>query len=268
MAVALGALALVVALLAVLVAGLLRSHAEILRSLHDLGIGEDGHGTGSGSGARVSDEPPDRVRPGVALPRGEGARAEIADLSGVDPWGEARVVALTGVEHRTLLAFLTSGCLTCATFWEAFADPRSLGLRDDIRPVIVAKGLADESPARVQSLAPAEVPTVMTSEAWESLEVPVAPYFILVDGPSGRIVGEGASASWDQVRELLHQAVADLEELDAGSIPWLRQRGGATGERDARADAELRSAGIGPGHPSLYPEPATEAADDGDRANP
>lgn len=264
MTLAVGALGLVVLLLAVLVAGLLRSHAEILRSLHDLGVGEDSLGYAGGASPKVSDRPPVRVRPGVALPRGDAARAQLEDLSGVDPWGEARTVALAGVEHRTLLAFLTSGCLTCATFWEAFGDPRSLGLRSDVRPVIVAKDPEEESPARLQALAPAEVPTVMTSQAWADLEVPVAPYFILVDGPTGRVLGEGASAGWDQVRDLLHQALADFEQFAAaGEAPWLRTRGGASGARDARADAELRAAGIGPDDPSLHHGPAANVSDRG-----
>ena len=39
----------------------------------------------------------------------------------------------------------------------------------------------------------------MTSEAWDDYGVPVSPYFVLVDGPSGRVVGEGAGTSWEQV---------------------------------------------------------------------
>ncbi len=49
----------VVVLLAVLVAGLLRSHAEILRALHQLGVGLD---------------PADTPRDGLTVPRPRGRR--------------------------------------------------------------------------------------------------------------------------------------------------------------------------------------------------
>ena len=252
MTVAVIVLGLAVLLLGLLVAGLLRSHAEILRSLHELGIGEDGPAT-----ARSS-EPDFQVRPGVALPRGEGATAGAAELVGNDPWGAPRSIAIGGTTHRTLLMFLSSGCLTCADFWEAFDDPGSLGLRRDIRPVIVTKGADQESEARIRQLAPADVPVVMTTDAWSDYEVPVAPYAILVDGATERILGEGASASWDQVRALMHQALADVEAAD--EVPGRRRRG-ATGRRDADTDAELLAAGITPGHPSLYGDAGIEADD-------
>ncbi len=57
----------------------------------------------------------------------------------------------------------------------------------------------------MRSLAPPAIPTVMSSEAWDDFGVPVAPYFILVDGPTGSVVGEGAATSWPHVRELLQR---------------------------------------------------------------
>lgn len=238
------ALGLVVALLAVLVVGLLRSHAEILRALHELGIRDD-EPTGATTAAV-----PFSVRPGVSLPRGEGAVAQMTELVGTDPSGAALSVSLVGVEHRTLLVFLSTGCLTCADFWEAFADPDRLGLRADIRPVIVTKGLAEESQARVQQLAPPGITVVMATDAWGDFEVPVAPYAILLDGHEGRVLGEGASASWEQVRRLMHEALDDLAAIE--EVPWRRARRGRGPEREASVDEELRAAGITPGHASLY----------------
>ena len=75
--------------------------------------------------------------------------------------------------------------------------------------VAVTKGPDDESESTVRSLAPPTIPTVMSSEAWEDFGVPVAPYFILVDGPTGSVVGEGAATSWSHVRELLQRAMDD-----------------------------------------------------------
>ena len=37
------------------------------------------------------------------------------------------------------------------------------------------------------------------------------PYFVLVDGPSGRVVGEGSGTSWEQILDLLGRAAADAE---------------------------------------------------------
>jgi hypothetical protein len=247
------ALTVVVAVLALLVVGLLRSHAEILRSLHELGIGEDGTAT-----SRAAGTPSFEVRPGVSLPRGEGASDEVADVVGVDPWGDATSVAVAGVPHRTLLVFLSSGCLTCQDFWEAFADPSSLGLRADVRPVIVVKDAAMESIGRVQELAPAAVPVVSANEPWEAYSIPVAPYFVLVDGPTQRVLGEGAAATWDQVRNLLNQSLDDLAAVEGEG--WQRGRKAAAVRLDQLAEAELRRAGITPGHASLYGDDAEAAA--------
>ena len=38
------------------------------------------------------------------------------------------------------------------------------------------------------------VVTVMSSDAWDAYDVPMSPFFVLVDGPSGRVVGEGSGS--------------------------------------------------------------------------
>jgi hypothetical protein len=219
-----------VALLAVLVAGLLRSHAEILRALHDLGASLD-----------PDQRPPGpvdvdlQVRPGVTRPRGVTTPAY--DVSGATPDGDAVALGLVGAPEPTLLAFLSSGCATCASFWSALAADAVPG---GARVVIVAKDAAEESPSRLRELAPASVPVVLSTQAWEDYAVPASPYFVLVDGPAGRVVGEGSATTWPQVADLIRQA-----DDDAGS----------GGTREARDDADLLAAGIGPGHPSLYAQP-------------
>lgn len=243
------ALAVVVAVLALLVVGLLRSHAEILRALHELGIGEDG--TSSHGSPR---SPTFEVRPGVSLPRGDTGTDSVADLIGVDPWGDPTTVAVAGTSHRTLLVFLSSGCLTCHHFWEAFADPSTLGLRADVRPVIVVKDPAQESVGRIQELAPTTVPVISSGEAWDAYAIPVAPYFVLVDGTTERVLGEGAAATWEQVRNLLNQALDDVAAVETS--PWQRGRRPAAVRLDEVAEAELRRAGITPGHPSLHGDDA------------
>lgn len=249
------ALGVVVALLGILVVGLLRSHADILRALHDLGVNlEDGPGAATSRPAHSS--PPTRTAPGVARPRPDGPLGKGADLTGTMPQGGAARVAVVGVEHRTLLAFLSTGCGTCGVFWEALAS-------DDVeaeplpgpptRVVVVTNGPGSESPAAVADLAPANLVTVMSDEAWDDYDVPVSPYFVLVDGPSGAVVGEGAGTSWPQVVDLLGKAVADADVLAPPSGSAARPERMRGAERAERIDAELRAAGIEPGDPSLYP---------------
>lgn len=246
-------LTVIVALMAVLVAGLLRSHAEILRALHRLGVGLDP------SQDPVATEPGD-ARLAVPRPR-RGARTG-ADVVGSTPEDGAMSVAVAGVDHDTLLAFLTSGCLTCAEFWSSFAESTAgVDVPGDARLVVVTKSSRDESPARIRRLAPRHIPVVMSSGAWDEYDVPVAPYFVYVHGPSGEIVGEGAAAGWEQVRSLLAQALDDAG-LTGRRRRSPRPRGDAA--REARADRDLLAAGIHPGHPSLYPRPEDDLRQAGD----
>jgi hypothetical protein len=138
-----------------------------------------------------------RTRPGVPEPRSaEGLVATDAhDIAGITPIGSATMAGVVGAGHSTLLAFLSSGCGTCADFWRAFGDGEGTRLPGrDTRLVIVTKGPEAESVSAVGALAPPSVTTIMSSEAYDDYSVPANPYFILVDGPTGRVLGEGAAA--------------------------------------------------------------------------
>lgn len=251
------ALALATAVLAVLVVGLLRSHAEILRALHDLGVNLDDDAATDASTPRAAGarRPPSRLVEGVAAPSTALELAEAADLTGELPGGGAAHVAVTGVDHHTLLAFLSTGCGTCGVFWDELRE-RAAGALDDLdaKVVVVTNGPESESPAAVQELAPADVVTVMTSEAWDDYRVPVSPYFVLVDGRRGAVVGEGAGTSWAQVVDLLRRSVAELP-LTARANRDLTRMGGQ--DRAEWVDRQLIEAGIEPGDPSLYHAPVT-----------
>lgn len=262
------ALGAAVALLTLLVVGLLRSHAEILKRLHALGAGLDDDVP---TVAAPSSPPPTgvsrrdfNVMPQVPSPPGREEFGGVADLSGLGPDGvEAVSVRVTGVEHDTIVAFLSSGCITCQKFWDAFRKPRKLGLPKGTRLVVVTKGPDAESVSAVSGLAPSGFPTVMSSEAFDHYDVPGSPYFVHVHGPTGRVLGEGTGPDWDQVYSLLSQASGDaaLRDKLAGSyVP----KPSADAEREARIDRELHAAGIEPGDPSLYPDPIA-APFDGDR---
>lgn len=257
-------LAVAVALLAALVVSLLRSHAEILRALHDLGVDLDPSpeararaaraalAVTSAGGVAAADLPGGTVTTVAGVPEpAEVLGSAAADVAGIDPQGDAVAVGVVGQPHRTLLAFLTTGCTTCRGFWAALATGAELPA-PDIRVVIVTRGEEAESPPEVARIAPVDVPTVMSTDAWEDYGVPVAPYFVLVDGDE--VVGEGAAATWPQVVDLLGKALADTgRSLPAGGPS---RRGFLTGrERAARIDDELTAAGFEPGDPRLHHEP-------------
>lgn len=270
------ALAAVVAVLAVLVVGLLRSHAEILKRLHALGAGLDdtgtsptaslaagGAGRAGGGGAPtgpVGGPQPGRdfqVMPQVPSPPDRPGFGGVTDLSGVGPDGtDAVAVRVTGVDHDTIVAFLSSGCVTCQKFWDAFHKPRKLGLPAHTRLVVVTKGPEAESPSTVGRLAPPGIPTVMSSAAFDAYDVPGSPYFVHVHGPSGQVLGEGTGPDWDQVSSLLAQASGDagLQAALSGSAV---AKPSADADRETRIDRELHAAGVLPGDPSLYPAPST-----------
>ncbi len=265
MAVLVTLLAIVLALLALLVAGLLRSHAEILRELHGLGVdmdpARDDHE--HGSVATAVDAPSTRGTTGSA---GRAVRSKEvpkrpsragSDLVGTGPTLDAVSVAVTGVQHFTLLAFLSSGCGSCLDFWDAFRDEGPVEIPGDARLVCVTKDPSEESVAAIQRLAPHDVPTVMSSAAWTAYDVPVAPFFVLVDGPSGEVVGEGAANEWGHVQSLLHNALDDAGLLDRkGKVkPGAKLRANADIVREQRADRDLLAAGIRPGDASLYSIP-------------
>lgn len=250
-------LAVVVAVLAVFVVGLLRSHADILRALHDAGISldpdsTDHTGTRSAATPTFESSTPPTVRTIDGVPEPAGATGRrAADLSGHTPRGAVRTVAVSGTEAATLLAFLTTGCATCANFWGAFAD--GVQLPPETRLVVVTKGPELESPADVAAMAPDHVLTIGSTEAWDDYGVPVAPYFALVDGRRGVVVGEGAADSWDRVRALLDRALADAG-YEGGQV---RRRDLLLGKaRTERVDRDLIDAGFTPGDERLYHPPA------------
>lgn len=218
-------------LLAALVVGLLRSHAEILKALHDLGYRPDAEEIGQPVGIR---------------PRPRLAAGAPPDIAGVTPTGSAVHVGVTGTDSRTLLAFLSTGCSSCLPLWESLRTERPVEGLADTRLVVVTKGPEAESPSRLAQLAPPGITVVQTSEAWEAYGVPVTPFFMLVDGTSGDVLGEGSATTWAQVISLIVQAGDDRDSLG-----------------ELKADRELRRAGIGPGHPSLYPTDAKQDRETG-----
>ena len=242
-------LALAVAVLAVIVFGLLRTHAEILRALDRLGVSLDDDAPASAPRLSALSSGTDS---------GEAPVRQAHDIVGVSPGGGPTKVSVTDVAHFTLLAFLSAGCRTCEGFWEAFAGPELELPGAGTRLVIVGQDPAHDSESAFTALVPPGLKAVMSTAAWHDYDVGGSPYFALVDGASNRVVGAGSATSWEQMSGLLGQARRD----DAATAH--RRRGRASGRRRAqRADEALLAAGIGPGDPSLNPERHSGRTDNG-----
>ena len=233
----------VLGLVLLLLAGLLRSHAELLRRLDELGRTSAGAtGTGPARGRR------DGVPPAPDRPAG----APAVDVVGETLDGDAVKVAVAAGGRDTLLAFLSSSCLTCQGFWDSLRRERRGDVPGDPRVVVVTKDRTHESPSRLRGLVPEDVPVVMSSAAWDAYAVPVSPYFVYVDGLRKAVEGEGAAERWDQIVSLLRDAREDRAASGGVVRPGEPAPGGGSRPRALRADVELEAADIGPGHPSLY----------------
>lgn len=230
--------AVAIGLLGLLVAGLLRSHAEILRQLHHLGAGrEELAGHGWDGAVRV---------PAPVARADRGDRGAVPALAGLTPTGEAVSVALDRPGERTLLLFLSSGCGSCQPLWDGLRRGEHGSVFPGMRVAVVARDAEEESPSLLGGLGPPDVPVVLSNAAWDAFDVPGSPFAVLVDGSTGSVLGSGVASSWTQLGSLVGQHLGDLDS-----------RGGTGPERERRVDDELLAAGIGPGHPSLHPAPGS-----------
>lgn len=193
----------VLALVILLLAGLLRSHAELLRVVTHLegllGAPEPDVGDLASSTASL-ERAPDLV--GETLQRGRYR------------------IPLTPSSKNTLIAFLSSGCSTCRNFWREFRESPDLGLPPNVQLVIVAKDRRNEAISQLRKVAPEGIAMLLSSQAWTDYHVPVSPYFVYVDGTTGRIHGSGSAETWEQAISLLSDAVEDADdELTEANVP-------------------------------------------------
>jgi hypothetical protein len=190
---------IVLALLAVVVVSLLRSHAELLRRLPDP---DEDHDHAQEHAADVRDALP----ADLPAPKRIASRAHHVTGSTLD--GD-QVVVSAASGSDTLFAFLSTGCLTCQGFWDGLQPGAREPLPGDARVVVVVKDPAFESPSRLAKLAPPDVPVIQSSAAWEDFGVQMSPYFCFVDGGTGAVRSEGAAMTWQQVSSLLTDALFD-----------------------------------------------------------
>jgi hypothetical protein len=216
--------------LTVLVAGLLRAYATVLKRLHRLDGGASGQF---------------RLEP-LAAPQRREEWTSGFDLAGESVRGEVLTSRVVGVEHDSVLLFLSSGCASCAVFWEELAAP--VPLPSGTRLVVVTQGDDGDSRTALAELAPSGIDVIMSTQAWRDYEVPGSPHVVFVEGRSGRLRGEGTGQSWGQVAQLLAQATGDATYLSGARATKPRR----DAETEAQVDRELMAAGILPGDPRLY----------------
>ena len=246
----------VLVLLAVLVAGLLRSHAEILRRLHTLGAGFE---------TDVSDGRSRRAPAARRCPAYCGARARArhrrrraARRRGARPDRRRRSPHAARVPLERLLdvPHLLGRVRRCG----CAAPPRRRPHRGRHQ-----RRAARRASARCATSRRRTCPSSCRATAWETYSVPGSPYFVLVDGASGSVRGEGTGATWPQVFSLITQATNDAaialgddlatdlridqELLATGSDPVTRacirgpSRRTRTSERDRPCRRDRRAAG-------------------------
>ena len=219
-------------IVALLVAGMLRTHADIMRALN-LSPVEDRQQP------QPQELPPSRTGPPADVD--EQLTVPAAPLEGVNL--DLRPVSVEMKrDGGTLLGFLTSGCLACLRFWSELSSPTNrLSMPPGARLILVVKDPDEESVARLRQLAPVDHPVVMSSQAWLDYGVPGAPYFVWIDGLSATVRGVGAS---DRIEGVLNLLSDQLLEQDP--------------DRLAEEDRQLLAAGIHPDHPSLYGLPVSD----------
>lgn len=184
---------ILLALLTLLVAGLLRSHAEILRALGEPGA--------------------------AAVPTGD---EELPPPTGVvnamDIDGETLDRRLIPVRVRdrgvnTLLAFLSTSCSTCIGFWERLREGEPLELPPETELVIVAKDRSEERLSRLRKLSDMDSRIIMSTQAWRDYNVSESPYFVFVDGQTGLVRGEGSADTWERAFSLVNDSI-DEDEVE------------------------------------------------------
>ncbi len=237
--------ATVIVLLALLVAGLLRSYAGLLKRIDAIEALPPSSTTNIGIPATRERE----------KTRGRAAN----DLAGKTAFGDPLTIAVSGVAHSTLLAFLSSNCSSCHTFWADLGHVAAGDLPAGVRVVAVTKSGEQESPAAITELAPPDLDVIMSSQAWTDYGIPGSPYFVFVDGPTSAIGGEGTALEWKQVQRLMALASGDARMAAGVAGPSPKARPDT--EREAEIDQVLMRAGVFPGDASLYRAPPPRSRD-------
>ena len=96
--------------------------------------------------------------------------------------------------------------LVCAS--AALAHGSTVGVAGIQAPADATAG-APGDPCAATDPETGRVPVVMSTEAWLDYQVPGSPFFVLVDGATGRKVGQGVASHVAQLTELVRRAEHD-----------------------------------------------------------
>jgi hypothetical protein len=115
---------------------------------------------------------------------------------GVSPTGE--LSALQPQDGAVI--FLTSSCLACRDVWDALGrdDAGTAALKV---AAVVTPDATLESRDTVAALAPAGMPTVMSTASWQSYAAAGSPWVAVV--MAGLVVAEGSATGWDDLVALV-----------------------------------------------------------------
>ncbi len=168
--------------------------------------GQRAEGRADGPAPVVAAAPAGSTSPApAATPRaGQPVEPEgdAVDIRGADPEGEPTVVPLEATRQPTLLAFLSTSCGICVGLWERLRDGDLGQEAPGVVPVVVTKDPAHEDVDRIRGLTSADVPVVLSSEAWDDYEVPGSPYVMVISAAPGSVATEGSVATWQDLVRL------------------------------------------------------------------
>lgn len=140
--------------------------------------------------------PPD-LRDLVSIPKFLGSRPSLARaVRGTTPSGDEVICDVR--DARTILLFLSTSCAGCGALWQGVSDPLDPAIPEGVRTVIVTHGRGTEVPDTVTRLSGGAT-VIMSDDAWTDYEVQAGPFFVVIDGASGRIVIEGVAWSIPQI---------------------------------------------------------------------
>ena len=240
-------LAVAVALLAVLVAGLLRANAEVMQAMHRWA-------PTSAPARPVQHRGATHRSPDTRPPR----RTTWSILAGVRR-GETPQPGWWRGAARHPGSPSDLGLPDLPRLLGRFPPGDDPGFPGGARLVVVTRAGSrvpryDRQPGR-----PA-LSVVMSTQAWEHYDIPYAPYFVYVSGPAGRVVGRGCRRLGRGADPGRQRGGRRHDDRPAGGLPRSRADHGRTGGGPA-----LEAAGIEPGDPRLYPASIDGAApsDDG-----
>jgi hypothetical protein len=123
-----------------------------------------------------------------------GSKRTVHPLSGVGPTGAS--VALGLETGWTVLLFLSSSCDGCHELWELARTGVLQGVATRPAVIAVAKETS-ESPRRVAELGGSGA--LLSDQGWRDYQIHSGPFFVVVDGPAGRIATEGVAWSVAQI---------------------------------------------------------------------